>query len=75
MNIVSKYVMMKSNYSTIEGKMRIRNGVYFRKEEKLTPERSSELLFVKYRSGNLLPLSLQSSCLGDCSAFSVPCMY
>ena len=44
MNIVSKYVMMKSKYSSIEGKVRIGNGVYFRKEE----------------TDHMLPISLQS---------------
>lgn len=40
MNIVSKYVMMKSKYSSIESKVRILSGVYFGKEEKLAPEKS-----------------------------------
>lgn len=60
MNIVSKYVMMKSKYSNVEGKVRIGNGVYFGEEEKLVPEIRSKLFFflflheihkyMKYRS-------------------------
>lgn len=45
MNIVSKYVMMKSKYSNVEGKVRIGNGVYFGEEEKLVPEIRSKLFF------------------------------
>ena len=38
--------MMKSKYSSVEGKVRIRNGVYFGKEEKLVPEIGSKLFVV-----------------------------
>lgn len=40
-----KYVMMKSKYSSVEGKVRIANGVYFGKEEKLVPEIKSKFFF------------------------------
>lgn len=57
-NIVSKYALMKSKYSNVKSKFKIRNGVYYGIKIKFVPEISSKLLFKKYRTDHILPISL-----------------